>query len=104
MKSVVGITLAAAMTVTTMGVKADSACDNIASLAASVMDAHQSAVSLSAVMKMIEKKEHAAAKEVATEMAMSAHSETRWHTEHSKMRAVSDFRDKWHMACLNSSM
>lgn len=104
MNGLIGITMAAALVFTPAAVKAESTCDNIASLAASVMEAHQSAVPLSEVMKMIGNKEHAAAKELATEMAMSAYSETRWHTEYSKMRSVSDFRDKWHMACLKSSM
>lgn len=104
MKMLIVITLAAVMFSAPMAARANDACTNISEMAASVMLAHQNGVPMSTSVEIANSTGVEAVSELAMSMIMEAYGSSRWHTEKSKMRAVSDFRDKWHMACLKSSM
>ena len=98
------IILMAAMAVSPLSSKANELCDHMATLATSIMTAHQSSVPLSTAMGIALKGGDEQVNKVTKQIVMDAYGSPRFHTDKAKMRAVSDFRDKRHLACLKAFM
>jgi len=70
-----------------------ASCEQIASVAESVMDAHQHGVSMAAMMDIA--KDNA----LIEKMTVEAYEGARYSTKEIQDREIADFRDKWYMWC-----
>lgn len=82
----------------------DEECSRAAHLAASIMGARQKGASLDSALKVLSDhiKDPAAA-DAGKKLILEAYKQPRFNTEENQQRAVDDFRDDVHLACLTGS-
>ena len=77
-------------------------CSSVASVAHTIMRAHQNGVPLSDILSIIEQNFPDPEYMIAyQELAVIAYGEPRFHTEAAQQRGAADFRDAIHVWCLS---
>lgn len=74
----------------------ESDCARLARFAGTIMELHQNRVPLADVLALTDDP-------ILTEIVLDAYDSIRFSTEGAQQRAVSDFRDRWHLACLRAA-
>ena len=87
--------LAATLLTTTPVTAKEDVCISLAELASSVMELRQGGVPLSEMMKIAE------GDELLRLLALDAYSEPRFSSKEHQDLSVTDFSDKWALACYN---
>ena len=80
----------------------DELCNNMATMAASFQDAHQTGVPLTEALRIVKESSNGVEKieTVLRGIAIDAYSQPTFTTEEYQDKTVSEFRNRWHLNCL----
>lgn len=74
----------------------DGACDAVHEIASNVMSARQNGVSVRRAMELM------GGTQIGTDIVLDAYKETRWNSESSKERAVTEFANDYYLECVEA--
>lgn len=92
-KGIIGIALLLAVP-TTYADNSDGVCDAVHEIATNVMSARQNGVSVRRAMEVM------GGKAIGRDIVLDAYKETRWNSESTKERAVSEFANDYYLECV----
>jgi len=81
----------------------DTACEQVAGLAKSMMEARQGGIAMTQVLEVAKKMDAESGTDVGRNMVMAAFDVPRFHGEEAQARAIQDFSNDMHLSCLKSS-
>lgn len=80
----------------------EETCNNVAYMAERIMAARQKGVAFGDAYGMTNKPEYSTIRQLAQAVVVHAFKEPRFDTDEYQQRAISDFRDEYHVACITA--